>query len=112
MASSQRDGRRYDTDLTDEQWAWVEPLLPPPSTGGRRELHPRRDVVDAIMYVVRTGCAWRHLPNDFPPWGTVFWYFQKWTRSGVVVQIHDRLRDAVRDSDGRDPMASTGIVDA
>jgi transposase len=112
MASSPRDPRRYDTDLTDEQWAWVEAMLPPPSKDGRNEVHPRREIVDAILYVVRTGCAWRHLPNDFPPWGTVFWYFQKWSRDGVVRRMHDRLRDAVRDAEGRDPMASAGIVDA
>lgn len=112
MATSPRVSRRYDTDLTDEQWAWIEPLLPPPSKDGPKERHPRREIVNAVLYVVRTGCAWRHLPKDFPPWGTVFWWFQKWSRAGVVAQLHDRLRDAVRDSDGRDPMASAGIVDA
>jgi transposase len=112
MATSPRDQRRYDTDLTDEQWAWIEPLLPPPSKDGPKEKHPRRQIVNAILYVVRTGCAWRHLPKDFPPWGTVFWYFRKWSQRGLVRQVHDRLRDAVRDGEGRDPMASAGIVDA
>jgi transposase len=112
MAISLRVPRRYATDLTDAQWAFIEPLLPPPSKDGPKEKHPRRHIVNAILYVVRTGCAWRHLPKDFPPWGTVFWYFQKWSRQGVVQQVHDRLRDAVRDAEGRDPMASAGIVDA
>ena len=111
MASSPRDPRRYDTDVTDEQWAWLEGLLPPPSKDGPKERHPRREIVNAILYVVRTGCAWRHLPSDFPPWQTVFRYFSRWRREGVV-QVHDRLRDAVRDAEGRDPMASAGIVDA
>src|SRR3954451_11031064 len=85
MATSPRDQRRrYDTDLTDEQWALVEPLLPPPSKDGPKPKHPRREIVNAILYVVRTGGAWRHLPTDFPPWGTVFWWFQRWSRDGVV----------------------------
>lgn len=65
--------RRYPSDLTDGQWALVEPLLPSPKTGGRPESHPRRSIVDGILYVVRTGCAWRYLPADFPPWQTVYW---------------------------------------
>jgi transposase len=112
VATSPDDPRRYETDLTDEQWALVEPLLPPRSKDGRRPVHEYRDLVDAIMYVVRTGCAWRHLPSDFPPWQTVFGYFTRWRQDGVVASIHDRLRDAVRDEAGRDPMASAGIVDA
>jgi transposase len=112
MASSPGDPRRYDTDLTDEQWAVIEPLLPARSKDGPKPKHSYRDIVDSILYVVRTGCAWRHLPGDFPPWQTVFGYFARWREQGVVEQIHGRLRDAVRDRDGRDPMASAGIVDA
>lgn len=112
VATSPGDPRRYETDLTDEQWALVEPLLPPRSADGPKPKHAYRDIVDAIMYVVRTGRAWRHLPSDFPPWQTVFGYFARWRRDGVVAAIHDRLRDEVRDRDGRDPMASAGIVDA
>ena len=62
---------RYPSDLTDAQWAHIEPLLPPPSQDGRKPKHPRRDLVDAILYVDRAGCAWRALPADFPPWQTV-----------------------------------------
>jgi transposase len=112
MAAAPGDPRRYETDLTNEQWALVEPLLPPRSKDGRRPRHEYRDIVDAILYVVRTGCAWRHLPSDFPPWQTVFGYFTRWRKDGVVAAIHDRLRDAVRDEAARDPMASAGIVDA
>ena len=112
VASSPRDPRRYDTDLTDEQWAVIEALLPPRSTDGPKPRHAYRDIVDAIFYVLRTGCAWRHLPSDFPPWQTVFGYFTRWREQGVVAKMHDRLRDELRDRDGRDPMASAGIVDA
>jgi transposase len=63
------------SDTSDEQWALIEPLLPEVKTGGRPEKHPRRAVLDAVLYVVRTGCSWRQLPADFPPWQTVYWYF-------------------------------------
>jgi transposase len=112
MASSPPSQRRYPSDLTELQWTLIEPLLPPPSTAGRREKHSRHLIVNAILYVVRTGCSWRQLPHDFPPWQTVFWYFKKWNADGSVDRIHDRLRDRVRDACGRDPMASAGIVDA
>lgn len=72
-----RTTRRYPTDLTDRQWALVEPLLPPPNLNGRYESHPRREIVNAILYLVRTGCSWRMLPKDFPPWQTVYWYFRR-----------------------------------
>ena len=75
---------RYPSDLTDEQWALIEPLLPAPRTGGRPEKHPRRSIVDGILYVPRTGCAWRYLPADFPPWQTVYWYFKQWEQAKVT----------------------------
>jgi transposase len=104
--------RGYPSDLTDEQWAVIEGLVPPVRSGGRPEKHPKRAVVNAIFYVVRTGCSWRQLPHDFPPWQTVFWYFKKWRADGTVDRLHDALRNRVRDGAGRDPMASAAIVDA
>ena len=112
MASSPSSPRRYDSDLTEAQWRLIEPLLPPPAAAGRREKHPRRAIVNAILYVVRTGCAWRLLPKDYPPWQTVFWYFRRWQADGSLDRLHDALRDRLRDAGGRDPMASAGIVDA
>ncbi|MFD7439544.1 IS5 family transposase [Streptomyces sp. NPDC059861] len=105
----------YPSDLTDEQWALVEPLLPPARVGpkgGRREKHPRRRIVDAIFYVVRTGCAWRQLPKDFAPWPTVYWYFTWWHDDGTVERIHDALRGRVREADGRNAEPSAGLVDS
>jgi transposase len=102
---------RYPSDLTDEQWALIEPMVPVRS-GGRPAIHPRRRIVEAILYVNRTGCAWRQLPHDFPPWDTVYWYFKRWNAEGTTDRIHDALRAAVRDEGGRDPMCSAGIVDA
>jgi transposase len=98
--------------VTDKQWALIAPLLPPPNLDGRHEKHPRREIVNAIFYVLRTGGAWRQLPADFPPWQTVYWYFKRWRDDGTVDRVHDALRDRLRDQAGRDPMASAGIVDA
>lgn len=104
--------KRYPSDLTDAQWALIGPLLPPPATGGRAEKHPRREIVNAILYLDRAGCAWRLLPTDFPPWQTVYWHWKQWRDDGTVDRIHDALRNRLRDPDDRDPMASGGIVDS
>lgn len=98
---------RYPSDLTDAQRELVAP-----HPGGRPAIHSRRRIVNAILYVNRTGCSWRQLPHDFPPSDTVYWYLKSWNEAGVTDRIHDALRAAVRDADGRDPMASAGIVDA
>ena len=103
--------RRYPSDLTDAQWALIEPMVPV-KPGGRPAIHPRRRIVEAILYLNRTGCSWRPLPHDFPPWDTVYWYFKRWNAEGTTDRIHDALRAATRDAAGRDPMASAGIVDA
>lgn len=107
-----RPVKRYPTDLSDAQWALLEPLLPVPATGGRREKHPRREIVNAILYLDRAGCAWRLLPRCFPPWETVYWHWARWRDDGTTDRLHNRLRDQLRDADGRDPMASAGIVDS
>lgn len=113
MATSPGPARaRYPSDVTDAQWRLIAPLLPAPKTGGRPEKHPRREIVNAILYLLRTGCSWRHLPHDLPPWRTVYGYFAAWSADGTVEWIHDRLRDQLRDGEGRDPMVSAGIVDA
>ena len=108
----------YPSDLTDAQWALIEPLVPGGSTrgmgtrGGRPLKYSRRRIIDAILYVDRTGCSWRQLPHDFPPWETVYYYFQRWAAEGTTDRIHDALRGAVRDAAGRDPAASAGAVDS
>ena len=88
-------GRRYPTDLTDRQWAIVEPLLPdlpPAGPGGRPPSHDKREIVNAILYQVRAGAAWRMLPGkDFPPWQTVYGYFRDWRRDGTLDRLHDAL---------------------
>lgn len=107
--------RQYPSDLTEEQWAVVEPLLPEPTRhprGGRREKHPRRAVVDAILYVVRTGCSWRQLPADFPPWQTVYWYFVRWEAQNATTAMMDALREQLRVAEGREPEPSAGLIDS
>ena len=91
--------RRYPTDLTDAQWDIIEPLLPiyeQAGPGGRPPIHSKREIVNAIFYITRTGCAWRMLPSDFPHWRTVYGYFAAWRDDGTLDLIHDTLRDAVR----------------
>ena len=98
-----RAGRCYPSDLSDAEWAVIGPLLPARCGRGRPPVHPRRVIVNAILYVNRSGCAWRYLPKDFPPWRTVYGYFATWRDDGTLQQLHDRLRDAARTAAGRDP---------
>lgn len=100
--------RGYPSDLTDAQWALIEALLPEPNTDGRREKHPRREIVNAILYVVRSGCPWRYLPADLPPWQTVYWYFTRWEEAGVTEKLLATLRVKARVQQGRQPEPSRG----
>jgi transposase len=104
--------RGYPSDLTDEQWALIEPMLPSPKWFGRPEVHPRRSIVDAILYVVRTGCSWRQLPVDFPPWPTVYWHFGQLNARGITERILDELRELVRLDQGRQAEPTAGIIDS
>ena len=105
------DGQ-YSSDLTDGQWQFIQTLLPEPSRVGRPRSVCRRRVIDAILYVVRTGCQWRQLPHDFPKWRTVYSMFWHWRQHGVWQAIHDRLREQLRRSVGRKPTPSVAIVDS
>ncbi|GAA5056414.1 transposase [Thermocatellispora tengchongensis] len=104
--------QRYPSDLTDAQWELIEPLLPEPNTGGRPEKHPRREIVNAILYVVRSGCPWRYLPTDLPPWQTVYWYFQQWEQAGVTETLLRELRVKARRQADRAGEPSAGIIDS
>ena len=90
----------------------LEPLLPPPKPGGRPVKYPRREVVNAIRYVLRTGCSWRMLPHDLPPWRTAFHYFRTWRRDGTWQRAHDTLRSLTRQSEGRRASPSAAIIDS
>jgi transposase len=102
----------YPSDLTDEEWQIIEPLVPAVESGGRPAEHGRREIVNAIFYVLRTGCQWRFLPHDFPSWQTVYIYFRNWRLDGTWQRIHDRLRRQVRKAAGRHPQPSAAILDS
>jgi len=105
--------KRYSTDLTEEQWAWVAPLLHEyhcPDRWNRQ--HALRDILDALFYRLRTGCAWPDLPGDLPPWSTVHDYSRKWRKNGLLERLHATLREQVREAAGRDPQPSAGSVDS
>ncbi len=91
--------RRYPSDTSDLEWRIIAPYVPvggPTAQGGRPVSYPRRDIVDAIRYLNRTGCQWPALPADFPPWRTVYHYFRTWTRDGTLTRMHDGLRTRLR----------------
>ena len=102
----------YSTDLTDAEWRRLELLVPAPKPGGRPAKYPRREIVNAIFYLLRTGCSWRLLPQDFPPWRIVFYYFWQWRKAGIWEKIHDTLRGDLRQAEGRQRQASAGIIDS
>jgi putative transposase len=106
------DGPEYPSDLTNEQWQLIRPMLPQPSRVGRPREICRRQVVNAILYVNRTGCQWRQLPRDFPKWRTVYDLFWHWRLHGVWQVIHDTLRERLRRAEGRKPTPSAAIVDS
>ncbi len=104
--------RRYPTDLSDAEWELIEPLVPAVKPGGRPALHQRREIVDALAYWLRAGCAWRLLPHDLPPWQTVYHYWRTWRLEGRWEQILTVLRERERVRLGRDPTPSAAIVDS
>jgi putative transposase len=107
--------RPYPSDLTDEQWAILAPLVARPRRAdgrGRPRSVDLRAVTNAVLYVLREGCRWRALPHDFPAWQTVYWYFAKWTDDGTLVRVQDALRRRVREAAGRDPEPSALVIDS
>ncbi len=102
----------YTTDLTDEEWQILKPLLPPEKSGGRPRKYALREVINGIQYVLRSGCAWRLMPHDLPQWQTAYQTFRAWRQDGTWLRIHDQLRDHVRTQIGRHPQPSAAIIDA
>jgi putative transposase len=109
---SHTERAKYLTDLTDEQWQIIRKLLPKPSRRGAPQTICRRAVLDAIIYVVRSGCAWRLLPHEFPNWKTVYGIFLRWRNDGTWQRIHDTLRDMLRQRLGRKKSPSAAIIDS
>ena len=106
-----RDGLRYASDTTDEEWAVIEPHMPPPASCGRTRKTSMRDVVNAIFYIAQSGCQWRMLPTDFPPFTTVQRYFYAWRDDGRWQTINHALLMEVREAAGREASPTAGIID-
>lgn len=103
--------KTYTSDLKDEQWNIIEPMIPVWNVGRPRTID-MREVLNAIFYLLVNGCTWKNLPHDFPPEGTVRDYYHTWRRTGVWDKIHDALREKVRSQAGREPTPSAGSIDS
>src|SRR5438105_6975598 len=103
---------RYASDLNDEEWAILEPLIPAAKPGGRPRRINMREVLNGIFYLLKTGCQWRMLPKDFPKWKTVNDYFAKWRKDGTWQHLNDGLREQVRTAAGRHKTPSAGSIDS
>jgi len=102
----------YPSDLTDEEWALLAPLIPPAQSGGRPRSSDMREVVNAIFYVLRGGIQWRMLPHDFPPYQTVYHYFRTWRGSCLWEEMNGAFRERCRLAEGREATPSAGIIDS
>jgi transposase len=108
--------KAYSTDMTDAEWTFVDPLMPcverEDGRTGRPRTYSYREILNGIFYVVRSGCAWGLMPHDLPPTATCYHYFRLWTKNGLLAQIHDALREQVRQSEEREPTPSAAILDS
>ncbi|KAA0675754.1 IS5 family transposase [Azospirillum brasilense] len=112
MARIEKKTKRYSTDLTDEEWSVMEPLMPQKADTGRPRCVDLREVLNALRYLARTGCGWRLLPKDFPPWQTVYWWFRHLLRRLLFQTIHDVTLMIDRERAGREASPSAGVVDS
>ena len=105
---------QYPDDLQDEEWKLVEPILEEnrKSRAGRKPMHAKRELLNAMLYVLRTGCSWRHLPHDFPPWQSVYTQFLRWCRSGIFEELNRRLVMQARLRCGRNAEPTGSIADS
>jgi putative transposase len=104
--------QHYPSDLSDNEWALLEPLIPQPSTEGRPASLQRREILNGILYVLRSGCQWRMVPHDLPHWNTLYSYFRDWKRDGTWERIQTHLRQQVREQMGREAEPSAGSIDS
>jgi putative transposase len=104
--------KAYASDLNDNEWAWLALLIPPAKSGGRKRTTNMREVVNAIFYVLKTGCQWDMLPHEFPPKGTVYHYFNQWSKDGTLERMNAKLRVQVRLAAGRQATPSAAILDS
>ena len=104
--------RSYSTDLSDAEWRCLKSHVPAPNKRGRPRTHSSREILNAIFYILKSGCPWRLLPQDFPPWETVYWWFRRWRIDGTFEQLNAALRELWRARSGRNPLPSAGIADS
>jgi putative transposase len=102
----------YPTDISDEEWTYLKNYLPAAKPYGRPRLHDPREILNAVFYIFKCGCAWRLLPHGFPPWQTVYHYFKTWRSDGTWERMHQGVRECLRVRLGRDPQPSAGVVDS
>jgi len=107
-----RDKLRYPSDLTDEEWSHVEPLIPPAKRGGRKRSVEPREIVNGLMYVLSTGCQWRYVPKDLPPKSTLFGYFDLWNWDGTLDRIHHALYVKCREDMDREASPTACVIDS
>ncbi len=100
------------SDLTDAEWEVLEPHVPAPKGRGRPRTHTSREILNAVFYVLKSGCLWWLLPRDFPPWETVYWWFRRWRMDGTFERLNAALRELLRARSGRNPLPSAGIADS
>lgn len=110
--AADRRGLRYPSDLIDAEWALIAPLIPPARRGGRKRSVDVREVLNAIFYVLATGCQWKALPKDLPPKSTAHFYFMLWDWDGTLERLHEALYVAVREAAGRAASPTAAIIDS
>ena len=110
--AANRGELRYPSDLSDAEWVLIAPLIPPARRGGRRRSVKVREVVNAIFYVLSTGCQWKALPKDLPPKSTAHFYFMLWNRDGTLERVHEALYLATREAAGREASPTAAIIDS
>jgi transposase len=111
-ARHDRSRLRYPSDLTDDEWSLIKPLIPPAKPGGRKREVDEREVVNGIMYVLSTGCQWRFVPKDLPPKSTLHDYLERWNYDGTLVKVHHVLYIKCREQAGREPSPTASVIDS
>jgi putative transposase len=102
----------YTSDVSNEQWSLLKHAIPPSLPGGRSRTVDMREIINGILYLSRTGCSWRLLPHDLPPWGTVHYYYRRFRLDGSWTKIHDKLREKVRVAEGKKPTPTAAVIDS
>jgi putative transposase len=107
-----KERKAYPSDLRDEEWRILEPLIPPAKEEGRERKYEMREIINGIRYIQRGGCAWRMMPHDLPHWEAVYYYFNLWSKDGTWQRINDQLREQLRVEIGRNQQPSAAIMDS